>query len=264
MRIAHLSDTHIQAANPNAKSRIDDLARAVDSINGLSVPPDVVLHSGDIAHDATPEDYAAARAELMRLKAPLYTTIGNRDRRNPYFEAFVGDGYLDPGFGFAQYAVDLDAIYLVAVDTQYRDTEKGGLGGFCPARAENLDALLAAANGKPTLVFAHHPPVELADSPKLQFREAPEAALLCECLQRHDALVALLAGHVHRTHVVPFGDVTLSTIPSIAADLSREKATGGEVGETHTRRPIYQIHTWAKGKLITSAVTLERSGRVPA
>jgi Icc protein len=256
MRIAHISDTHIQAANADVRSRVEDLARAVDSINALAQPVDIVIHSGDISHDATAADYAAARAEMVRLKAPLYTTIGNRDRRQPYFEAFARDGYLDTACGFAQYFVDLGALQIIAIDTQYRDTELGGLGGFCSARAEHLRELLAAVNGKPTLVFAHHPPVELADTPRLQFRKAAEAVLLRKYLERHDALVGLLMGHVHRAHAVPFGRVTLSTVPSLAADLSREKSAG-----TYLRRPIYYVHTFADCKLTTAAVELELSSQ---
>ena len=264
MRIAQISDSHIATANPAAAGRIADLAAVVDSINALTDTVDVVIHTGDIAHDASASDYAAASAEMARLKAPTYTTIGNRDRRKPYFDAFAGLGYLDADFGFAQYAVDLGAIYLVAVDTQYRDTEKGGLGGFDNQRAEHLTKMLAAAEGKPTLVFAHHPPIELDDSPKLQFREAPEAKLLCATLERHKTLIGLLAGHVHRTHAVPFAEVTLSTIPSIAADLSREKSGAKEPGDTYIRYPVYHLHTYADGRLTTEAVKLEQAARAAA
>lgn len=258
MRIAHLSDTHIQAANPNTRSRIDDLARAVDSINALPAPPDIVLHSGDIAHDATPEDYAAARAQLDRLQAPLYTTIGNRDDRARYFEAFAADGYLDPDFGFAQYAVDLGALYLVAVDTQ---DPASAMGGFCDARANHLRQLLAVARGKPTLVVAHHPPMPLPGMrvPELQFRDSAEATVLVDCLASCTELVGVVTGHVHLARNVPLASVTLSTVPSIAADLSYER-----VGDVRLLRPIYNIYTWANGMLTTQAVMLERSAHMAA
>lgn len=258
MRIAHISDTHIEAANPDKRARIDDLARTVDAINAQSVLPDVVLHSGDIAHDATAEDYAAARAELDRLKAPLFTTIGNRDRRDSYFTAFAADGYLDPASGFAQYAVDLGALYLVAVDTQ---DDASALGGFCEARARHLGALLDAANGKPTLVFAHHPPLDLPDMkpPSLQYRDVDDAARLVACLMSCASLVGVVTGHVHRARAVPLGRVTLSTVPCIAADLSRERA-----GEVYLRRPIYHVHSIENGRMTTGTVELPAASRAAA
>lgn len=256
MRIAHISDTHIQAANPDVRSRVEDLARAVDSINALAQPADIIIHSGDIAHDATAGDYGVARAELARLNAPVYTTIGNRDRRRPYFDSFARDGYLDPATGFAQYAVDLGGLLLVAVDTQ---DEASALGGFCDVRARHLRALLAMGRQQPTLVFAHHPPLELPDmkAPNLQYRDAGEAALLVDCLKDCAGLIGVVSGHVHRARAVPLGNVTLSTVPSLAGDLSREKA-----GENYLRRPIYQVHDVdvAAGRVATRAIMLERSG----
>lgn len=260
MRIAHLSDTHIETVSPDARSRIEDLARAVDSINALASPADVVLHTGDIAHDATHQDYAAARAQLDRLDAPLYTTIGNRDRRAPYFDWFAAEGYLDTDLGFAQYVVDLGPLCLVAVDTQ---DEASALGGFCNKRATHLRQLLGDTRGKPTLVFAHHPPLALPDmkEPALQYRDAAEAELLIDCLKSCSGLIGVVAGHVHRTRRLPLGSVTLSTVPSIAADLSREKSADAN---SYLRRPVYQVHTWANGQLETSSVTLERSGCISA
>lgn len=256
MRIAHISDTHIQAANPDARSRIEDLARAVESINAQETQVDLVIHSGDIAHDATGRDYAVARAELSRLDVPFYTTIGNRDRRKPYLDAFGRDGYLDANFGFAQYAVDLGALYLVAVDTQDHES---ALGGFCDLRARHLRELLAAGEGRPTLVFAHHPPLELPDmkAPNLQYRDAGEAALLVQCLRGCESLIGVVSGHVHRARAVPLGGAMLSTVPSLAGDLSREKA-----GESYLRRPIYHVHEVdvVAGRLTTRSIMLERSG----
>ena len=88
MRIAQISDTHIAVADPAAGSRLSDLRRTVDAINRMSPAPDVVLHTGDVVHDATAEDYAAARLALSRLTAPLLATVGNRDRRPAFRRAF--------------------------------------------------------------------------------------------------------------------------------------------------------------------------------
>lgn len=251
MLIAHISDTHIETANPNATQRLDDLARAVRSINALPRRPDVVIHTGDVAHDATAADYAAARGELSRLSMPVYATVGNRDRRAAFLHAFAGDGYLDAASGFAQYAVDLGGLVLVAVDTL---DDQSALGGFCAARAAHLGGLLADAAGRPTLVFAHHPPLELPDmkAPALQYRDAGEAQRLVDVLAGHAGLVGVVTGHVHRARAVPLGPVTLSTVPCIAADLSREKS-----GEVYVRRPIYHLHELAAGRLATRTVMLE-------
>lgn len=258
MLIAQISDTHIATANPDALSRIDDLARTVDSINAMERRPDVVLHTGDIAHDATAEDYRIARAELSRLKSPLYATIGNRDRRRSFFDAFAVDGYLPARHGFAQYAVDLGSLRLIAVDTF---DEESALGSFCPTRAEDLRRMLGDEPQRPKLVFAHHPPLELPDMkpPSLQYRDAAEAKNFVDCLNACSNLIGVVAGHVHRARFVPLGRAMLSTVPCIAADLGRER-----VADAFVRKPIYHLHTIKHGRLTTTAVELEATDRVAA
>lgn len=248
MIIVQISDTHIQSAAPAAAARLDDLVRTVQSINALPVKPDIVLHTGDVAHDATTADYAAARSVLSGLAAPLYATIGNRDRRDTFFTAFAGDGYLRAEFGFAQYAFDAGPLRLVAVDTQ---DDASALGGFCSARADDLRGLLAAGNGRPTLVFAHHPPVTLPEmkEPSLQYRDHGAAGMLVDCLAEAQSVIGVVTGHVHRARAVPLCGVTLTTVPSIAADLSREKN-----GEEYVRRPIYQLHRVVGSRLASESI----------
>lgn len=249
MIIAQISDTHIQAQGPSARSRLLDLARSVASINALRPRPAAVLHTGDIAHDATPSDYAAARAALSRLACPIYATVGNRDRRASFRDAFASEGYLERDSCFVQFAVNVGAARIVAVDTL--DAESN-LGGFCIEREANLRRLLDACPGQPTLVFLHHAPVAVPDVPGslVQFRDPKRAAALVRCLTQCSGVIGVLAGHVHRACTVALGGVTLSTVPSIAADLSWE-----ELSDRHVGRPIYHLHT-IDGAHIASASVL--------
>jgi Icc protein len=248
--IAHISDTHIQAQAASARSRLDDLACTVASINALRPPPAVVLHTGDIAHDATPADYAAARAAFSRLACPVYATIGNRDRRAPFQDAFASDRYLESDSGFVQFAVNLGPLRIVAVDTL--DAESP-LGAFCSEREVNLRRLLDARPGQPTLVFLHHSPVVLPGVPgPLQYRDPARAAALVRCVAHCSSVIGVFAGHVHRARTVALGAVTLSTVPSIATDLSKEELPDGHAG-----RPIYHLHT-INGSHVGSASILVR------
>lgn len=249
MLIAQISDTHIETAAPATRARITDLARVVRSISELVPRPDVVLHTGDIAHDGTAKDYAAARAELSRLAQPVFATVGNRDRRAEFRAAFGADGYLDPDCGFAQYAIEIGELRLVAVDTL---DDTSALGGFCADREARLDRLLAAS-ARPTIVFLHHPPLSVPDikGPPLQFREPERAAALIRCLAGAPAVIHVAAGHVHRSRTLMLGEVMLTTMPSVAVDLSRERApahTGG--------RPVYHLHRVVGREVATMSVVV--------
>lgn len=248
MIIAHISDTHIQTQVACARSRLEDLACTVASINALRPRPAAVLHTGDIAHDATPADYAAARAEFSRLTCPIYATIGNRDRRAPFQDAFASDRYLENGSGFVQFAVNLGPLRIVAVDTLDAESQ---LGAFCSEREVNLRSLLDACPGQPTLVFLHHSPVLLPGVPgPLQYRDPARAAALVRCVAQCSSVIAVFAGHVHRARAVALGGVTLRTVPSIATDLSKEELPDGHAG-----RPIYHLHT-IDGRQVASASVL--------
>jgi len=237
MIIVQISDTHIQAQVPWARSRLEDLARTVASINALRPRPAAVLHTGDIAHDAAPSDYAAARAALSRLACPVYATVGNRDRRASFRDAFASEGYLEGDSCFVQFAVNLGAARIVSVDTLDAESK---LGGFCTEREVNLRRLLTACPGQPTLVFLHHAPVAVPDLPgsPLQFRDPRRAAALVRCLTQCSGVIGVVAGHVHCARTVALGSVMLSTVPSIATDLSKEK-----LPDRHVGRPIYHLHT---------------------
>lgn len=251
MLIAQISDTHIETSRPEAASRIADLARTVAAIEALEPYPDVVLFTGDIAHDATAEDYRAARAEIARLRAPVLATIGNRDRRQPFREAFACDGYLEPDHDYAQYAVDLGGIRFVAVDTHDPNSP---LGSFCPERDAHLHRLLTAGEpGRATIVFLHHPPValDLYKGPELQFQDAAQANRLAELIGATGGVIGVLAGHVHRSKTAVVHGVPLSTMPAVAADLTWEGS-----GQGRLKRPVFHLHRIDGGAVATASMVV--------
>ena len=250
MLIAQISDCHIHTAGDNPQARLDDLARTVASINALDPAPVLVVHTGDIAHEASAADYAAARHVLSQLSAPLYATVGNRDRRRPLRDAFMRDDMIEADAEFVQYAVDVGGFRLVAADTL---DQQSNLGDFCADRERSLRGLLGATD-KPTLVFLHHPPVELEGIPgqPLQFRDPASAGMLASAIAQSKRLIGVIAGHVHRAKDVAFANVRLSTVPAIATDLTREKDADG----AYVRRPIYHLHQLSPGGVATMRVVL--------
>lgn len=258
MIIAQISDTHIQTALPEAHVRLDALARAVRHINALPEPPVAVLHTGDVAHDATAEDYGAARDAMSICRFPLFSIMGNRDRRPAFRAAFEHEGWLDPRTPFIQYAVELPGLRVVALDTF---DDESGIGHYCDERDRECADLLEAGEGRPTLVMLHHPPVALHDVPgqPLQWREHERAGRLAERLANAPGVIGIVAGHVHRARNSclvgkdgPEGArrTPLTTMPAIAPDLRREKL----IPKTDLR-PVYHLHRiGADGGIATASI----------
>ena len=139
MLIAQISDTHLLEKGEAADWRLACLKRAVDTIAALSPAADLVIHTGDIAHNATAAEYALARAELQRLTMPVLATVGNRDRREAFLAAFSGRDLMPGGLALAQYGVVVDGVRMLAIDS-LDDTR-----GFGTYPADRLADLAAAA-----------------------------------------------------------------------------------------------------------------------
>ena len=78
--IAQISDTHLlcpsKAIETNiAKQRINNLESCVDSINNLDPQPDIVIHTGDITHSGTVEEYKIADSILKKLKQRVFSLL---------------------------------------------------------------------------------------------------------------------------------------------------------------------------------------------
>jgi 3',5'-cyclic-AMP phosphodiesterase len=197
MKVIQISDLHLVAAGEVAG--LDPLRRlraAIDDINDGFPDADFVAVTGDLADRGEPAAYALLAAELRRLKPRFGLTLGNHDSRDA-FRAVFG------GAGFAQESVDLDGGRLLLLDT----LDPGKVGGvLCAERLSWLDGQLAG--GRPTLLFMHHPPVDV-HLPVLDRIRLADADALRAVLARHGNVRHIFAGHVHRQisgswHGVPF------------------------------------------------------------
>ena len=214
MIIAQITDTHLLPEGRKLANLIDTSAQlqaAVARLNGLSTPADVVLLTGDLADDGNPESYAALRERLGALDSPFYLIPGNHDRRQALVEAFPDHAYL-PQTGFLHYAIEDHAVRLVGLDTLVEGSDGGAL---CEERLAWLDATLAAAPERPTLIFMHHPPFESGirwmDSMGLS-----GSSELRGVLGGHPQVRLVVCGHIHRPFYSMLGGVPVAVAPSTA------------------------------------------------
>ena len=245
MVIAQISDTHILARSSDqavAARRAEDLRRCVADINGQGV--DAVVHTGDSVHQGEAEEYAHLRDILAPLEAPLYLIPGNRDRHAALRAAFSHFAYLPTRGDFLHYSVDDHPIRLVALDSVAPGERKGV---YDAPRLAWLEDTLAAEPDRPTILFIHHPPFDIAKQDYVGgYRRPQEAADLAATVRRHPQVARLLCGHVHCWHREAWGGTVATTMPSVAVDLRKgiDAALGSE--------PVYLLHySAADGALVT-------------
>jgi len=163
MIIVQISDTHIALDTEDSARRIEDFKTVISDINSLSPAPDVIIHTGDIAHNGRMDEYVYAAEILSNASAPVYVMAGNKDNRTNLRKAFSNCDYLKNNSNFIDYALEGFPIRLIALDTLGLDKSKGD---FCEERKTNLLNLLESDHEKPVAVFTHHPSFQVDVGPE--------------------------------------------------------------------------------------------------
>src|ERR1700733_5967985 len=70
LRFAQVSDSHIGFSGPANPHVADTFGHAIDRLNNLGYTPDFVIHTGDITHLASPDQFDQAKQMMSGLKTP--------------------------------------------------------------------------------------------------------------------------------------------------------------------------------------------------
>ncbi len=229
MLIAQISDLHLRADGKRLKNTVDTQATldaCLDHLAAMQPRPDVVLATGDLAHDGKRRDYRALREAFDGLPMPVYPIPGNHDHRGKLRDAFADRGVFPPDGPFLNYVIEDHPLRLVGLDTVMEGADGGE---FCAARRDWLDRSLAEAPTRPTLIFMHHPPFATG----IGFMDATPFAGAAETeavVRRHSQVVGVVCGHMHRAITVGWGGTVAMVAPSIVfqmvLDLARDAPSG--------------------------------------
>lgn len=202
------------------------LTRSLDATG----QPDVVVCTGDVADDASPEAY---RRTADRLRAVAETGVwvpGNHDVP-ALMTAMAPRGFPD--------AVGMGSWKLVLLDSSWAGHNEGLVG---EAQLARLDVLLGGID-RHVAVVLHHPPVPACGDPECQLCDADA---LLEVLNRHRHVRAVLSGHNHRPFDVQRGELRLLGAPSTCR-------------QAHHDPPR---HAWTDEGPAARSVTLFGDGRI--
>ncbi|MBY0583178.1 MAG: metallophosphoesterase [Sphingomonas sp.] len=189
-----ISDTHIgfkKAANPDV---VGTLKETIAKVRALAVQPDFIVHTGDITHLATPEQFDTAQQLLAELNLPIHFIPGEHDivdGTNPqlYLDRF-GKGTKGEGW----YSFDVNGAHFIALVNVVRLAEKGmgSLGADQLAWLKDDVAHLSAST--PIIVLSHFPLWPLF--PEWGWGTADGMQALT--LLKRFASVTALNGHIHQ------------------------------------------------------------------
>jgi 3',5'-cyclic-AMP phosphodiesterase len=246
--VLQLTDPHV-GADWRPAAPLDTLRAVIATVRALPDRPQAVLVTGDLTNDGKAEQYAQLAAALAELELPLYVLAGNHDSRPALRAAFDVPG---EGDALIQYAIELDGLRVVMLDTQ-RSGEPGGELG--PDRLAWLAGELSSRRNTPTLVAMHHPPI-ITGIEAMDAIGLPDAdrAGLATVLEEHPQVIGVVAGHVHRTITGSIAGRPVVTIPSTYAQLMLD-LTRSDLQMVDA--PLgFGLHLIVAGRLVSHVETL--------
>lgn len=248
--LLQLTDTHIVPEGAVLSGNVDTCAylrRGVTQIKRLSVQPQAIVVTGDLVDDGQAQSYHQFLSIMSELDMPVYALRGNHDDCSNFVNAF-SDLPFDQkllGDGFVQYAVDLGAVRLVALDTTVLGQPYGAL---CKTRLQWLANTLAQDSQRPTIVGMHHPPFQtgMVKMDGIGLRDG--SAELEEIIVHNPQVQRIICGHVHRMCVQSFGGSVAMTAPSAAHQLALQFAHTEPMGYTFEPSGAV-VHVWRESEV---------------
>ncbi len=242
MIIAQISDMHVREPGQLAYGRVDTgqfLARAVEQLLRMTPRPDVVLATGDLVDAGRPEEYRHLRALLAPLPMPVYLIPGNHDAREALAGEFRDHAYLPRDGGFLHYALDEHPLRLIGLDTLV----PGETGGrMCEERCAWLDARLAEAPRRPTLIFMHHAPF-LTGIEHMDHYGLDGIDRMAKVVGRHSQVERIVCGHLHRPILVRWCGTLAMTAPSTAHQVVLDLRQDVPLAIA-MEPPAFLLHVW--------------------
>ena len=207
-----ISDSHIgfsKPANPDARLTLD---AGIDKILAMPGKPSFMIHTGDVTHTATPQQFDDALQMIGRSKLDVHYAPGEHDILDPatrtaYLERF-GKGATGGGW----YAFDHGGVHFVSL-VNVVDLKKNGLGSLGSEQLAWLDEDLKGRSAStPIVLFAHIPLWMVAPDWGWGTEDSAQALAL---LARFGS-VTVLNGHIHQLMQKVEGNVTFHTARSTA------------------------------------------------
>jgi predicted phosphodiesterase len=202
LRFAQVSDSHLGftgAANPNVT---DTFGHAIDQINNLCYTPDFVIHTGDLTHLATPDQFDQVKQMMSGLKTPhVFTVPGEHDSvddAGQKYRAAFGAGTRGDGW----YSFDIAGVHVIALVNTLNMTKLGHLG---VDQLEFVEKDVARLTSDTPIIVISHIPL-FAMYPDWGWG-TDDAAQALSYLRRFSS-VTCLNGHVHQLFSKTEGNVT--------------------------------------------------------
>ncbi|MUL56911.1 metallophosphoesterase [Mycobacterium sp. CBMA293] len=202
LRFAQVSDSHIGFTGAANTDVAGSFTHAIDTVNRLDYTPDFVIHTGDLTHLATPQQFDQVRQMMTGLRTPhVFTVPGEHDTaddagakyRKTFGAGTRGDGW---------YSFDIAGVHVIALVNTLNLKKLGHLG---VDQLEFVEKDVAGlSSDTPIVVFSHIPLFAMYPDWGWGTDDATQALSYL----RRFASVTCLNGHVHQVFSKTEGNIT--------------------------------------------------------
>src|SRR5579863_5089716 len=127
LSFVQISDSHMGFNKPANPDVVGTLKTAVDKINGMAMPPEFMLHTGDISHLSKPEEFDTVDQILKSASAKdIFFVPGEHDLLNDDGKQYL-DRYGKNAKGAGWYSFDQKGVHFIGL-VNVLNLKAGGLG----------------------------------------------------------------------------------------------------------------------------------------
>jgi 3',5'-cyclic-AMP phosphodiesterase len=212
LSFVQISDSHMGFNKPANPDVTGTLKAAVDKINGLSAPPEFLLHTGDISHLSKPEEFDTVDQILKSASAKdVFFVPGEHDVLNDDGKQYL-ERYGKNTKGAGWYSFDKKGVHFIGL-VNVLNLKAGGLGTLGSEQLEWMeDDVKHLKSSTPIVVFAHIPLWSVYPDWGWGTQDSAQAL---GYLKKFGS-VTVLNGHIHQTMQKVEGNVTFHTAMSTA------------------------------------------------
>jgi len=208
IRILQITDTHLFSGRHETLLGVNTWASfnaVLEAIEAEQLPIDLIIATGDLAQDHSPEAYQHFAEGIARLTVPCVWLPGNHDFQPAMYETLAHSGIAE-----AKQVLIGEHWQLVLLDSQVAGVPHGMLSDY---QLDWLEKTLAQTADRHTLVLLHHHPLPSGCS-WLDQHSLRNPHALDAILQHYPLAKTLICGHIHQEMDVEWQGRRLLASPS--------------------------------------------------
>ena len=215
LRFVQISDSHIGFNGPANMMVEQTFTEAIDMINALPYRPAFVMHTGDLTHLSTPDQFDQVKQMMSELKTTeVHTVPGEHDGVDDHgakYLQFFGKGTRGAGW----YSWDQGGAHFISLVNTLGLESMGHLGSDQLAWLRKDVAGLSSDT--PIVVFSHIPLFAMYE----KWGWSTDDSVQALSYLRRFASVTCLNGHVHQLFTKTEGNVTFFSATTTAYPLPK-------------------------------------------